>query len=618
MPFLMIGQVKYPTYAAVTKKFTAINGLPKSNELVKFEKRPDGWHVAVYDITKSYEEPQKSVLFWDARSKIYTDKIIIKKTKEASADSWKFLKTDIYSESYFNSFPVYGYRGWFIDAIKLLENKENLSDSLLYCLGRAYSSYAFTILGDQMGESIDSLKTNLPDGNNCLSAKQLERYRYLAHKAVYYYQKTKDKNPAFETIVGSIGLKLDDEYMANFLNVLIHQNIDEARKELPDHNLFSPYMIATAKNYLNSCAPNAILFTNGDNDTFPLLYAQSKLGIRTDVRVVNLSLLNTARYIDLMKNSLFNSAPLPISIKHENYRADLLNYAFVNPKDDADENTYLPINDAIKQLINGEKIQPYEGADYFAYITNDKLKIPVDKQAVINMGFVPKKYEKNIGTIFWKFVDKGVLYKNEIIILDIINTNNWERPIYFACTVGDNFYNGLESHLRAEGLAYRLVPYTEDDFDSRSPFVDADITFKNLFEVFDWSPINTNDEAELTMCLNYKNIMARLGNALFEKGDIYEARYTANKCLELYPNEVVKYDHFTLYIAKLFYKLHDDKRANSIMRIIVKNAYEPASGNSEDLVYNKKMKKSTIEYARTIAKEFDDTDIVKLIDSLSK
>lgn len=616
IPFALNGQVKFPTYGTITKVFTEKNGLPESGQEIKFEKRLEGWKVAFYDYKTSYSVPVKTMLFWSAATNKYTTEKIINSTNHSITQSKKLFSIDEYDESYYNSFPVFGYKGWFIDAINILEGNKNLSDSLLYCLGRAYSAYAFGMLGDNWHEAPDSIIFKLPEGDNCLTPEQLSKYRHIGEKSIYYYSKLKAQNPKFETIVGSIGLKLDDEYMANYLNLLIYQNPTIALKEIPTQPLYSNFMLAVAKNYLNSCAPNAIIFTNGDNDTYPLLYVQAKLGIRTDIRVVNLSLLNTARYIDLMKTKLFDSEPLPFSLKHDEYKDGTRDYIFANPYSDTPDSIYLPINDILQQILTGGKIEPYEGAEPVRYITTSNIIIPVDKQKVITAGLVPEEERKNVQTVYWNMGSKSVLYKKDIMILDLLATNNWKRPIYFATTVGEDNYIGLEANLQLEGLAYKVVPYKSNNGGYYKTHVNTNILYRNFFEKFDWSGINNLEETELRMTMNYRHGLGRLATALYDEGKRDSALYITDKSLEIFPNEKVKYDLYVMPFIKIYYQTNNTPKAQKIIRTLVANLNSlPVPANKEEKNKLKLRNTAIKERARDIAREFDDDETVNFIDA---
>ena len=209
-----------------------------------------------------------------------------------------------------------------------------------------------------------------------------------------------------------------------------------------------------AKNYLNSCEPNAILFTNADNDTYPLWYAQEVEGIRTDVRVVNLQFLSTASYIDQMQ---YKSEALPITITKEKYKEgerDYLSYVDYGLKDSVELKDLLAI---LTSDHNDDKIQMNDGS-YENFLPSQNLKLSVNATEVISSHTVPANQKHLIADkLEWKF-NKNHIFKGELMMLDIIANNRWKRPIYFASNVSEDTYIGLEKYLYQEGFAYRLLP----------------------------------------------------------------------------------------------------------------------------------------------------------------
>ena len=212
-----------------------------------------------------------------------------------------------------------------------------------------------------------------------------------------------------------------------------------------------------AKNYLNSCEPNAILFTNADNDTYPLWYAQEVEGIRTDVRVVNLQFLSTASYIDQMKRIQYKSDALPISTDKEKYKEgvrDYLSYVDYGLKDSVELKDLLAI---LTSDHNDDKIQMNDGS-YENFLPTQHLKLSINADEVVASRTVAANQKHLIADkLEWKF-NKNHIFKGELMMLDIIANNGWKRPIYFASNLSEDTYIGLDNYLYQEGFAYRLLP----------------------------------------------------------------------------------------------------------------------------------------------------------------
>jgi hypothetical protein len=266
-----------------------------------------------------------------------------------------------------------------------------------------------------------------------------------------------------------------------------------ATENWDDHDRSGKYTaLANAKAYLDSCDPNAILFTIGDNDTFPLWYAQEIENYRTDVRIVNTSLLMTDWYIDQMKSQAHESAPIPSSLKPTDYLADRLDYVFFDKRTENrwnikdlvafiksdDPNTYV-------QMRNGESL-PY-------YPTN-KIRIPVDKNAVIKHKVVSEQFHDSIVPYIDVDIKGSSLYKNRIVMLDIIAENNWERPICFTGgSFGDDDYIWMKNYLQLDGMVYKLVPIHKTLPKNASPMDLGQIDEDKMYEIFknlDWGNSN--------------------------------------------------------------------------------------------------------------------------------
>ena len=321
-----------------------------------------------------------------------------------------------------------------------------------------------------------------------------------------------------------------------------------------------------AKNYLDSCAPNAILFTNGDNDTFPLWYVQEVEEYRTDVRVVNLSLGNTDWYIEQMKRKAYDSDPIPSSIPDEKYRQGT--------------NDYLPLiekySDAtVKQVVDWvlsdnpkTKVQVTTGK-FIDYIPTKNLRMKIDRNEVIRNGVVKEEDSALIvDEIRWQ-IKPNYIFKNDLMILDILATNNWERPVYFASTAPSESYLGLENYFQVEGLAYRLVPIITKSSQGQPGRVDTDILYENVMKKFVWGGVDVNDvymdENNRRMTISLRLVFSRLAEALTQEGKKDKAKEVLDKCMEVIPERNVPYDMFTLYLAENYYMIDEFEKANAIV-----------------------------------------------------
>jgi len=340
-----------------------------------------------------------------------------------------------------------------------------------------------------------------------------------------------------------------------------------------DHDRSGRYLARdVAFNYLNSCAPGAILFTNGDNDTFPLWYAQEVEGMRTDVRVCNLMLLNTDWYIDQMKRKTYESDPLPLSLPPSKYYDGVNNQVFIIEK------TKDPVN--IKTVIdwvmsNNEATKVRVSAnELLDVIPTRTIRIPVDTAAVIASGTVKREDADKIVPYIDITLKGSSIIKSQLIVLDILANNNWKRPVYFV-TGYHNDAMGLEEYFQLEGLAYRLVPIKSQN---RSWLdygrIDKDILYENLMNRFVWGGakekgvfIDYNHKRTLTVVKARYN-HARLAKELASAGEKEKALKVLDHCMETFPLEKVPSDMFIPDIIEAYYLCNAADKAQSLTTTI--------------------------------------------------
>lgn len=234
-----------------------------------------------------------------------------------------------------------------------------------------------------------------------------------------------------------------------------------ASKEWDDHDRSRKTLaLASAKNYLNSCEPNAILFTEGDNDTYPLWYAQEVEGIRTDVRLINISLLGIDWYIDQLSYKVNDAAPVPLIWKPEQYRGEKRNYIqYLDNKSIAQDKAVnlKEILEFIGSDAGGATLPTMDGS-VSNYFPTKNFFIPVDKNLIAQNKVLPANDTSAIADIVQFTLPNNVAYKNDLAILNILAANAWKRPIYFANSIDPDHYEGLQEYLQLEGLAFKLVP----------------------------------------------------------------------------------------------------------------------------------------------------------------
>lgn len=343
-----------------------------------------------------------------------------------------------------------------------------------------------------------------------------------------------------------------------------------ASQNWDDHDRSNKYTaLSNAKAYLESCDPNAILFTIGDNDTFPLWYAQEIEGIRTDVRIVNTSLLMTDWYIDQMKARAYESDPLPISFDRKKYVGDNMDYIVHNPRTESS----IILDDFIKFIANEDERTMVEmpNGQKIGFFPTQKITIPVDKEAVIRHNVVSKAFHDSIVPAMEVTINSRSLYKNRIIMLDIINNNNWKRPICFTGgSFSDEDYLWMKDYLQLQGLVYKLVPIKTALGEQPSPMDMGMIDSDKMYDIvmkWDWGNGDRtdiyHDPETRKNSISYRSNLARLMEQLINE----EKNDKAKKIIDLAINKmpVEHYGYYTLLEPFVggYYEIdaHEDARA---------------------------------------------------------
>ena len=411
--------------------------------------------------------------------------------------------------------------------------------------------------------------------------------------------------------------------------------IQMAGQNWDDHDRSGRYTMRDfGMNYLRSCEPNAIIFTNGDNDTFPLWYAQEVEGFRTDVRVCNLSYLQTDWYVDQMRREAYDSKPLPISWTKDQYIGDRGLYAYIISKDQIEsaiDNQYkresgnnwmdkltmenidygqfydksvfkdvIPLGDALEILKTKRSYvpkNPFITGEDGVIIPSSKLSMSIDSSKVdwAKLNAKPSsEFVVNLG-------GKSVVYRNDIMIMEMlnnINNDNWNRAIYYASTVGSDMYLNLQSQFLSEGITYRITPGKVS-----STGVNTEVAFDNMVNKYKWGGIENPgvylDENNMRMCRTFRMMFVRLAMALIDEGKNEKALIALDACVEKIPNVSVPFEGEAVAIGELYYALDEKEKAKQVLSLIENRAEKTISW------YNRLKPATMSNCSREVAENFD-------------
>ena len=344
------------------------------------------------------------------------------------------------------------------------------------------------------------------------------------------------------------------------------------------------------QNYLSTVQAegNPIIFTNGDNDTFPLWYNQETEGFRTDVRVCNLSYLQTDWYIDQMRRPAYDSPSVPIDWDRIDYVQGHNEAVYVRPEAMETINNFYKQNPEEAKKEFGDN--PYELKNILKHwvrakesglqmIPTDSIVMKLDKEAIKRSGMLVPDSIPEYMHISLKA--KRVLYKSELMMLEMLANTNWERPLYMAITVGSNNHLNLTNNFLQEGLAYRITPF---DNAKLGRTIDSEKMYDNLMHKFKFGGIDNPDiyldETVLRMCDTHRRLFVQLASQLIREGKKDKALEVLNYCEKVIPSTTVRHDYIyssSKEMADDYKALGEIQKAEEILDQLANNSVEYAS-----------------------------------------
>jgi len=339
-----------------------------------------------------------------------------------------------------------------------------------------------------------------------------------------------------------------------------------AQQNWDDHDRSNRYTCRDfGQNYLASCKPNAIIFTMGDNDTFPLWYNQEVEGNRTDVRVCNLSYLSTDWYINQMKRGAYESAPLPISWQPKDYisgKNDVVQVDSMLPQ--------LDVKTAFEFILSSDPQTKMQGE---SFIPTNRLYLPVNAEQVIKSGTLPRTRASEIIPQINFNIDRRIT-KSDLMVIELLKENNWKRPVYFAVSIGGE-YLGLTDQFERTGLTYQVLPIGNK---GAGAGINTDEMYTNMMTKFKFGGIENPkvylDETTLNMCTSHRAMFAYLIDALLKEGDTIRAKKALDYCNKVIPGSTVRHEYVSTLLAESYYKVGEYAKGNQIMDAVATDCVE--------------------------------------------
>ena len=353
-----------------------------------------------------------------------------------------------------------------------------------------------------------------------------------------------------------------------------------AAENWDDHDRSNRYTaVEMAKNYLNSVGQNGILITHGDNDTFPLWYAQEVENIRPDVRICNTSLLGTDWHIDQMKYAVNESAPLDLQVGQNQYLYGTNEYVYIYDTRD----TIVPLADVMRVFRHPEAKLPLQSGRTVDYILSRRFSIPVNKENIIKYGILDEKYSDMIPDEIVLSIpkDKDYLTKPEIFMLDLLSNYQWDRPISLL-SMGGDINVGQKDYLMYDGFSFRFVPIKNRMKSTEIGFADAEDLYNKIKNVYTWDALKRTDyfvdyQNFYTFCgvLSQRQIFVNAAWEMLKIGDKERAIELLDMCQECVPEENFPLDitylgfsneYMVIGMAEAYYAAGASDKAEALLR----------------------------------------------------
>lgn len=494
----------YPKLKEVMDEFKSkVHVKTDEDSYLDLAKKPKGWFVQRKD--KQTMKVLEEYLFWDISTKKYSPKNV-REGKKASVDypGDATLNTSMYSYYQYDRQIYFGYPEWADDVLDDLEGAD-LNDTLTESLARAYANKSMNVIRPE----------SQGYRQNKISESQADEFLSWCDKEIDAYKTIREKNPKFETLIGSVGVKIANTYMYAWSEMHL-QGFDDKGKKYLEAAEYDEFMTDFAKNILQSAEKNAIVFTTGDNDTYPIWYAQYKLGVRKDVALINTSLANLPEWLESWKKEY----KLAMSIDEKVYHDSACEYLLIprfTPSLPGDPSRMLSLSEI------GSGLSGHDDA-YYQEMSRTKKK-----QASLPSPMICSR--AGADSLVFVYSSTSYIFRSDLALMDIISSNFENHPVYFCNTVGDgsDTKNALKRYISSEGLLEKIVV----NHDMSSSFMEQEgnleKTKTNLISLYQYglTPASSSHEH---IVYNYFIMFSSLANMQMNHKDTAAAKASLDFC----------------------------------------------------------------------------------------
>lgn len=592
---------QFPKLEEVLNQFFKTNTIDVQRlGFIEFAKKPEGWYIQELNVN-NWVEISNSTPIWSASKKKFltvfaSPEYIVDTGVDSIMNAYAIQNImSRYNSKYFDIAPVFGYDGYEHDLFAILKKEKNLSAELLDIHARAYSQICDKIMlklpSQIYGKRLDVYFNSLNPKD--VPANVVKDYVFYAKKSIALFKELSERFPDYQTIVGNIKVKYWNEHVAKFYDLMQLQQSDLARQFLAT-DIYDDFLVKYGRNMLKGCDKDGILFTQGDLDTYVSLYVQHKFNFRKDVAIVNSSLIGLDYHIEYQRK--INK--LPITLPKNNYTNDI--QYFVSLGNEVDTIRF-------DRFLNQVKTQPEQLKVNNGELlgTNSRL-FGIHVRTPLNIAMRYGNTFKYNGVLYAKF-RTGSASRAQIVTMDIIASNQFKRPIYFALGTNNLTQVFLDKYLRIEGWVMELVPRYGIDTDFSKLRENA-----RSYEFSTPSKILTDKDQPNSAYIYSLYLIWQIGQQAQAYNDDDLMDYALNTLFQHFPYTSTDYLNYAPYFAQFSYV---SERYQDADAIVLNRAKDLKTLLSRDNINPRitKTYQQEATYLKSIARQSQNPDFVQMI-----